>query len=234
MLVDAKPPLDEDLLLHYGIPGMKWGQRHDYIPIGRGGGGGGGGGGGLFHPNRAAAPAPSQARRSAAPPQRTGMSRGKKIALGVGIVGGAAAAAYFLSKTGTRPHAQAMTSRSNAAGLKMTMGILKRSGKMGLSGIKGMPKVAKVGGKATYKTSKFVGKTAGKAGKTVAVNSSKTARDFISKLKTPSGPSTVRGEKFGKVLLGEYGPKGFTSGGGGLAYVPSRLPRREQTSFGSE
>lgn len=29
MLVDEKPPLDEALLAHYGIPGMKWGQRRD-------------------------------------------------------------------------------------------------------------------------------------------------------------------------------------------------------------
>lgn len=29
MLVDEKPPLDEDLLKHYGIPGMKWGVRRD-------------------------------------------------------------------------------------------------------------------------------------------------------------------------------------------------------------
>lgn len=237
MLVDEKPPLDEDLLLHYGIPGMKWGQRHDYIPIGRGGGGGGGS---APTPRFGRGPAPSanSGRRSGgggSAPQQQGMSTMKKLAIGGGIVAGVAAGAYLLSKTGTRPHAASMTSRSNAIGIKTTMGILKRTGKVGISGIKGMPKVAKVGGKATYKTTKFVGKTVGKGGKTVVVNSSRATRDFISRMRNSAGggPSKVRGEKFGKLLLGQYGTSGFTSGGG-LAYVPTRLPRRDQGWHGSE
>lgn len=245
MLVDAKPPLDEDILLHYGIPGMKWGQRHDYIPIG--GQRGGGGAPVNTSPARRAAPVnTASGRRGAAPStnnasrnagaQRQGMSTGKKVAIGVGIVGGAAAAAYFISKTGTRPSAASMTSRSNAAGLRMTMGVLKRSGKVGVSTIKGTGKVAKVTGKVGFKTGKVIGKGVGKAGKTVATNSASTAREFISALKkeaTASGPSKVSGEKFGKLLLGEYGPKGFSSGGG-LAYVPTQRPRLFQESHGSE
>lgn len=213
MLVEDKPPLDDELLAHFGIPGMKWGQRKGYIPVGRPGG---------------ARPAPQSQ-------QSQGHALMKKLAIGGGIVAGVAAGAYLLSKTGTRPSARAMTSRSNAAGLKMTMGLLKRTGKMSLSGIKGMPKVAKVGGKAAFKTTRFVGKQAGSATKRVAVNSTKTTRDFIEKMRSapPSGPAKVRGEKFGKLLLGQYGTRGLTSGGG-LAYVPNRLPRRDQGWHGSE
>lgn len=228
MLVDAKPPLDEDLLLHYGIPGMKWGQRHDYIPKGIWGHGrsAGGGGGSAPRPRGGSASSGGSVRRSSGTaPRHTGMSKGKKIAIGVGVVGGAAAAAYFLSKTGTRPHASAMTSRSNRAGLKMTMGILKTSGKVSVASIKGGAKVTKVGAKVGYKTTKVVGKGAGKAGKAVAKNSAKATSDFIKNLKKPSGPpKAVRGEKFGKMLLGEYGPN---STGGGLAYyVPNRRKRK--------
>lgn len=80
MLVDEKPPLDEDLLMHFGIKGMRWGHRK---------------------PQESGS---SSGRSSAAPKQ--GMSTKKKVAIGVGIgvgVAGAAAAAYFLARSGKSP-----------------------------------------------------------------------------------------------------------------------------------
>lgn len=223
MLVDEKPSLDEDLLIHFGIKGMRWGVRKpDYIPVGRSSSAGVNYG---SHPNvrRAANPSGGASAPRPRTPQKQGMSKGKKIAIGVGVVGGAAAAAYFLSKTGTRPHAQAMTSRSNRLGLKMAMGTLKTSGKVSVKGLKVGGKVAKVGAKAGYKTGKVVGKGAVKGGRSVAVNSYKGATNYVQSLKgrPPSGPSVVRGEKFGKLLLGEYGP-GSSSGGVGIINVRRR------------
>lgn len=229
MLVDEKPSLDEDLLIHFGIKGMRWGVRKpDYIPVGGGQSAGVDYG---SHPNvrraanpSASAPRPQYVRppRGAAP-KKHGMSTGKKVAIGAGVVAGAAAAAYFLSKTGTRPHAQAMTSRSNRLGLKMALGTLKTSGKVSVKGLKVGGKVAKVGGKVGFKTGKVVGKGAVKGGRAVAVNSYKGATNYVQSLKgrPPSGPSVVRGEKFGKLLLGEYGP-GSSSGGVGIINVRRR------------
>src|SRR4051794_16711747 len=90
MLVDEKPPLDEDLLMHFGVPGMKWGHRK---------------------PRESG----SSSGRSSAPKQ--GMSTKKKVAVGVGVgvaVAGAAAAAYFLARSGKSP-VSAMTKVVRAA-----------------------------------------------------------------------------------------------------------------------
>jgi hypothetical protein len=65
---------DDDRLVHFGIKGMKWGQRKS-----RSSGGSG---------------------ESSDKPKR---SVGQKIALGVTIAAGAAAAAYFLNKRGNNP-----------------------------------------------------------------------------------------------------------------------------------
>lgn len=218
MLVDDKPSLDESLLTHFGIPGMKWGHRKpDYIPVGRSGAAGVNYG---SRPNVRSAANPSAAPRSV--PQRQGMSTGKKVAIGVGIVGGAAAAAYFLSKTGTRPMAQSMTSRSNRAGLKMTLSVLKNSGKVSVKSLKVGGKVAKVGGKVGFKTTKLAGKGVAKGSTAIARNSYKGASEFISNLKSkPNATSAVRGERFGRLLLGEYGP-GSSSGGGAILGVRRR------------
>lgn len=77
MLVDEKPPLDEDLLMHFGVRGMKWGQRKA-----RDSGG----------------------STSTAKPYRPHANRNHKIAVGLGIAAvGASVAAYILSKqSGTR------------------------------------------------------------------------------------------------------------------------------------
>lgn len=75
MLVDEKPPLDEDLLMHFGVPGMKWGHRKA-----RDSGGSG---------------------RSSAPKRK--MSTKKKVILagvGAGIAVGAATTAFILAKRG--------------------------------------------------------------------------------------------------------------------------------------
>lgn len=32
MIHDEKPPLDDDLLMHYGVPGMRWGHRKNAAP----------------------------------------------------------------------------------------------------------------------------------------------------------------------------------------------------------
>lgn len=90
MLVDEKPPLNEDLLMHYGVPGMKWGHRKARETAG---------------PRRGSAQAPGGSSRSgrAATPQKKGWSTKKKVAVvgaGVGIAVGAAATAYILAKRG--------------------------------------------------------------------------------------------------------------------------------------
>lgn len=230
MLVDEKPSLDEDLLAHYGIPGMKWGHRKpDYIPVGRPSGVN-------YGPQKMVRPAKNPSKTAARPQyvqqpkarpaQKQGMSTGKKVAIGVGVVGGAAAAAYFLSKSGTRPMARSLTARSNRAGLKMTMSVLKNSGKVSVKGIKVGAKTTKVAGKVGFKTSKVVGKAAGRGAKTVAKNSYDSGRQFIEDLKhrPPTPQSKIRGEKFGKLLLGEYGPKVGAGKVNGVANM--RLRRR--------
>lgn len=91
MIVDEKPPLDENLLMHFGIKGMKWGHRKA-----RDSGGASSGG-------------------SSAPKQ--GMSTKKKVAIGVGVgaaVVGAAAASYFLVRRGKSPMS-ALTKVAKAA-----------------------------------------------------------------------------------------------------------------------
>lgn len=90
MLVAEKPPLDEDLLLHYGIPGMKWGHRKARETTG---------------PRRRAAATTTGSSGSgrAAAPQKKGWSTKKKVVVagaGVGIAVGAAATAYILMKRG--------------------------------------------------------------------------------------------------------------------------------------
>lgn len=75
MLVDEKPPLDEELLMHFGVKGMHWGQRKARPSGGSGG--------------------------SAAPKHK--MSTKKKVALNVGLAAGAAVSIYLLAKYGSKP-----------------------------------------------------------------------------------------------------------------------------------
>lgn len=92
MLVDEKPPLDEDLLMHFGIRGMKWGQRKARPSGGSGG--------------------------SSAPKQK--MSTKKKVAVGLGVAAvGASVAAYILSKRGNSVAKAAVRVESKAASLAL-------------------------------------------------------------------------------------------------------------------
>lgn len=209
---------------------MRWGHRKpDYIPVGRASGVN-------YGPQKMVRPAKNPSRTAARPQyvqqpkarpaKKQGMSTGKKVAIGVGIAGGAAAAAYFLSKSGTRPMARSLTARSNRAGLKMTLSVLKNSGKVSVKGLKVAGKTTKVASKVGYKTTKVVGKAAARGTKTVAKNSYDQGSEFIRSLKNrpPTPQSTIRGEKFGKLLLGEYGRGASGSGRAGVANV--RLRRR--------
>lgn len=73
MITDEKPPLDEDLLMHFGVRGMHWGQRKARPSGGSSG--------------------------SSAPKQK--MATGKKVAIGLGVAAvGASVAAYILSRQG--------------------------------------------------------------------------------------------------------------------------------------
>lgn len=65
-IVAEKPPLDDELLMHFGVKGMRWGHRNPDDP-----------------------------------PNKT--STTKKVAIGVGVVAGAAAAAYIISRRGKVP-----------------------------------------------------------------------------------------------------------------------------------
>lgn len=72
MIVADKPPLDEDLLMHFGVKGMKWGRRKV---------------------RDSTSQSPSSSRN-------TRLTTVKKVALGTALVGGAAASAYLLSRVG--------------------------------------------------------------------------------------------------------------------------------------
>lgn len=225
MLVDEKPALNDDLLIHYGIPGMRWGHRKpqelvgdirrsasNMLPFGS---------------RRPAAPQPATVRRPASNTQRTGMSTGKKVAIGVGIAAGLAAGAYFLSKTGTRPSAQAMTGASNRAGLKMVGKILKVSGKTTVKSLKVAPKVAKVGGKATYKTTRLVAKGAYKGTTKLGKNTGAAiVRKYEAIQAARAAPKTVKrgASVFSKMLTGDYGPTIPIPTAGGVLNSVRRKP----------
>lgn len=215
MITMDKPPLDEELLAHYGIPGMKWGQRKAPDPlVGRqpaaaqqtyGGGRQAATGQPQYANNsQSAQPSYSAPRSGGVAPQRRGMSKGAKIAIGVA---GLAAAGYFLSKTGTKPSARAMTGASNRIGRQTVVGLMKTYGRVGVSTLKAAPKVTGTAAKATYKTSRFAGKTAFRATKSVSKASANSVKTAIENLKnTPATKaSPVRGKAFGNMLLGNYG-----------------------------
>jgi len=77
MLHDTKPPLDGDLLIHYGVPGMKWGQRRN-----RDSGGS------------------SKISSSKSSQPKSKSSNAKKVAFGVAAVAGAVAVGLLLAKSG--------------------------------------------------------------------------------------------------------------------------------------
>ena len=210
MLVDEKPPLDEDLLLHYGIPGMKWGQRKAPDPlVGRRPGMGPPDPTGRSESSAVEPASTNRSSLAAAPPRRP-MSKGTKVAIGIA---GVAAASYVLSKYGMKPRAQAMTSSSNRAGARMALGVLKRSGKVGVGTLKRAPGVAKVAGKATFKTTRFAGRQATRGVVSVSKASGRSIQTAYNNLKnTPAkAPTSISGKRFGNMLLGSYGPRPVSS-----------------------
>jgi hypothetical protein len=84
MIDTNKPPLEGVYLAHFGIRGMKWGQRKAEPSGGSSNGSTGG----------------STGSASGSSGQNQGMSTKKKVAIGVGVVAGAAATAYLLNRFG--------------------------------------------------------------------------------------------------------------------------------------
>lgn len=80
MLLDEKPPLDEDLLAHFGVKGMHWGQRKEKAS--------------------SAKPKSAQAQMNARLARRRVIA--DRTTKGVLIVGGAAAA-YMVFRRGSTP-----------------------------------------------------------------------------------------------------------------------------------
>lgn len=83
------PPLDEDLLIHFGVKGMRWGQRNPRADEGE----------------RKATFGKSDnnsssSRGNAGSNSGGGMSGKKKVAIGLAVVGGAIAVGLILKKTG--------------------------------------------------------------------------------------------------------------------------------------
>lgn len=134
-----KPSLDDDLLLHFGIRGMKWGLR------------------------RKRDPAPGE--------KRNGMSKSTKIAIGVSVAAGVAAAAYIVATRGQSPATRAFSSKANGAGRRMSMGIIK---KMGSVTVKTLRTTANVGSKAVVKTTTTTARLTTKATTTVGRNTGRT------------------------------------------------------------
>lgn len=92
MITEEKPALDENLLIHFGIKGMKWGVKKNgqprLLPGARTSMNVGHKIGKKIH----------DARVSRA--DKPKMSTAKKVAIGAAVVGGAAAATFVLTKTG--------------------------------------------------------------------------------------------------------------------------------------
>jgi hypothetical protein len=143
MIVAEKPPLDDDLLIHFGVKGMRWGHRKPE-EVSTGGN-----------------------RGSAAP--KAPMSTGKKVAIGVGVAAGVAAAAYFLSKRGATPRTKALSSKSTRIGFKVAGRVMLRIGKMSANVA---TKTAKVTTKVGVKTATTTGRLGGQAVKKVSITSS--------------------------------------------------------------
>lgn len=100
----------DEFLAHFGVKGMHWGVRHQ--PQSTGGGGRSGGGSSSGGSSRGGS-------SNAAPAQRTGLSRNKKIAIGVGaaaVVALGTAAVIYNMKTGGKLPVNALKAASDLKG----------------------------------------------------------------------------------------------------------------------
>lgn len=105
MLIAEKPALDDDLLMHFGVKGMRWGKRKAFDSSGSG---------------------------TSSGPAKPKMSTGKKVAIGIGVLAGAAAVATLSSKAGrTKISEMAVTSfvgRRQQKAQKSQGGVLEQFG----------------------------------------------------------------------------------------------------------
>jgi hypothetical protein len=154
-LLAEKPPLDDDLLMHFGVKGMRWGHRKARDDEGGGG-----------------------ARRSAPKPP---MSEGKKTAIKVAVGVGVAAGAYFLVRRGMTPRVRALEDKSTKIGFKAAGRVLKTIGKVT---VKTVPKVAKTTGKIGVKVGTKSAQITGRIGKNVGKNSFRKTVELGAKIGT--------------------------------------------------
>lgn len=86
--ITSKPPLDENTLAHYGVPGMKWGHRKQRVLVGRREK--------RYNTGTLNRPVNTRTSKSSSKKHLTDQQkqRLKKVAIGAGIAAGTAAAAY--------------------------------------------------------------------------------------------------------------------------------------------
>lgn len=145
MITEEKPTLDEDLLMHFGIKGMKWGVK------------------------KAEDPAKGRPHGSSDSP---GLSSHKKTMIKVAVGVGLAAGAYVMMTRGMTPRAKAMSSKSTRMGFRAVGKTLSTMGKVTVNTV---PKVATTTARAGYKTATVTGRLGGKAVATVSRTSFNTA-----------------------------------------------------------
>lgn len=194
MITVEKPPLDDDLLVHFGVPGMKWGRRKavEYTPTGR--------------------PAGSAQPVS----QRPRLSAGQKKAIRSAVAVGAVAGLFVLAQRGQGPRALALQSKMLPIGVKANQKVLSGIGK---TTVRSVPKVittAKVTGKVGYKTAKGTGKVSVWAGKKIAkgsyngaVNRGQTIAasygEYQAKRALRNTPRVSRGARISQALMRRFG-----------------------------
>jgi len=151
MFVTEKPPLDDELLIHYGIPGMRWGHRK---------------------PEEVSSGVRRVAGAAPVVKQRRKLSEGQKKAIRGAVAVGAVAGLFILSQRGMTPRGKALQAKTLPIGLNANRRVL---GLYGKTAVRSVPKVitttaktAKVTGKVGVKTAKVGGRLGAWTGKTIA------------------------------------------------------------------